>query len=108
MSHEMRTPLTSILGFADLLDIHGNRDEAPRERLEYIDTIRRNGHHLLSSLTISWISPNRVWKMSVESIPTDIDLIMHDVLSFDVRQSLRKTINTQGNVRHEHSTNHPN
>jgi signal transduction histidine kinase/ActR/RegA family two-component response regulator len=46
-SHEMRTPLSAVIGFADLL-----RDELESGELsrcnDMVDTIRRNGRHLLS------------------------------------------------------------
>jgi signal transduction histidine kinase/ActR/RegA family two-component response regulator len=48
VSHEIRTPMTSVLGFADLLSGEW-RDAAP-ERLEALQTIRRNGAHLLALL----------------------------------------------------------
>ncbi|MFZ5831575.1 MAG: ATP-binding protein [Planctomycetota bacterium] len=47
MSHELRTPLTSILGFAEVLRNEGDIAKAPRARIEAIDTILRNGEHLL-------------------------------------------------------------
>ena len=45
ISHEIRTPMTSILGFAELL---GDEGVDAAERSEYIETIRRNGDHLLA------------------------------------------------------------
>ena len=47
MSHEIRTPMTAILGFADILLGEEEFDEAPPDRIEAIQTIQRNGEHLL-------------------------------------------------------------
>ncbi len=45
LTHDMRTPLTSILGFADLLAVH---DQLPRDRVQEISKIvLRNGETLL-------------------------------------------------------------
>ncbi len=47
MSHEIRTPMTGILGFADELDEQLRGASVSEEALEAVDTIRRNGTHLL-------------------------------------------------------------
>ena len=43
--HEIRTPLTSILGYADLLS---EKYLDPIEREKYVDVIRQNARHLLA------------------------------------------------------------
>lgn len=64
MSHEIRTPMTAILGYADVLLADGDITLAPQERVVAIDTIRRNGSHLLQLindlLDISKIEANEI------------------------------------------------
>jgi len=50
VSHEIRTPMTAILGFAELLVENGDLQKAPPDRIDAIQTIRRNGEHLLEIL----------------------------------------------------------
>ncbi len=45
MSHEIRTPMTAIIGYADLLL---DPQHTASDRLDYVNTIRRNGEHLLT------------------------------------------------------------
>ena len=47
MSHEIRTPMTAILGFAEILLGEEGIERAPPDRLDAIQTIIRNGRHLL-------------------------------------------------------------
>ena len=48
MSHEIRTPMTAVLGFAEMLRTEGDLSQSPADRIEAVDTIIRNGEHLLN------------------------------------------------------------
>ncbi|HEU0014711.1 MAG TPA: ATP-binding protein [Longimicrobium sp.] len=46
VAHELRTPLSSIIGFASLLERH-NDTLPPRERADYLGVVLRSARHLL-------------------------------------------------------------
>ncbi|MFN9417431.1 MAG: PAS domain S-box protein [Pirellula sp.] len=82
MSHEIRTPMAAILGFADLL-LHECEDAiAKPSSFEYVDTIRRNGEHLLDIINdILDISKIEAGKMSVELVATNPETLIQEVVS---------------------------
>ncbi len=47
MSHEIRTPMTAILGFTDMIRGRNGTQLAQAQHNDAIDTIHRNGQHLL-------------------------------------------------------------
>ena len=80
MSHEIRTPMTAIMGFADVLREDADAENAPPRRREAIETIQRNGTHLLAILSdILDLSKIEAGKMTVESIETDPAAIISQV-----------------------------
>ncbi|MCA9287546.1 MAG: PAS domain S-box protein, partial [Phycisphaerales bacterium] len=81
MSHELRTPMTAILGYADLLDADDGRELDAGQRAEYVDTIRRNGQHLLAIINdILDLSKIESGKMTIERIETDSLGVIRDVV----------------------------
>ena len=79
MSHEIRTPMTAILGYTELLS---TETISTQEREEYVQTIQRNGHFLLSIINdILDISKVEAGKMTIERIETSIAGLIEEVMS---------------------------
>lgn len=72
MSHEIRSPMTAILGFADILEGQLNQ---PDDR-ECVDVIRRNGLHLLDLindiLDLSRVESGRLELEERSFVPSDL------------------------------------
>ncbi len=82
MSHEIRTPMTAILGFGDILLEHGDLENAPPERIEAAQTIKRNGEYLLGIINdILDLSKVEAGKVKVERIACNPCTLIADVAS---------------------------
>lgn len=78
MSHEIRTPMTAILGYADILAENGL---SATDSIDYIDTIKRNGEHLLSIINdVLDISKIEADKMTAEKIIVSPLQVVRDVM----------------------------
>jgi PAS domain S-box-containing protein len=81
MSHELRTPMTAILGYADILAEESKNGASSSSTLECIDTIKRNGEHLLSIINdILDISKIEADKMTAEKIKVSPIQIVREVV----------------------------
>ena len=79
MSHEIRTPMTAILGYANLLL---DAEQSASDRVNYVQTIRRNGDHLLSIINdILDLSKIEAGRMAVERIACSPFQIISEVVS---------------------------
>ena len=80
MSHEIRTPMTAIMGFADVLLERGNIKDAPPERIEAAQTIKKNGEYLIRIINdILDLSKVEAGKMGVEQIACNPCKLIADV-----------------------------
>lgn len=78
ISHELRTPMTAILGFADLLADGKSTEE---ERTDYVDTIRRNGTHLLGLVNdVLDVSQIEAGKLNVDRVPCHLGEQVNQIL----------------------------
>lgn len=90
MSHEIRTPMTAILGYADLLL---DPEQSPRERIECVQTIRRNGQHLLTVINdILDISKIEAGRMTIERIECSPAQIVIHVASLMRQRAIEKNL----------------
>jgi len=80
MSHEFRTPLTAILGYAD---IAGRADTTDIERLSHIKTITHSAQHLLQLINdILDLSKIEAQQLNIETLAVDPLQIAQDVYEF--------------------------
>jgi len=98
MSHEMRTPLTAIIGFGDfILDDSFTMED----RKNAAQTVSRNGHHLLTIINdILDMSKMEAGKLEVEKIPMSPFHLIADVASLINMQARDKDLQLE--VRYEY------
>jgi signal transduction histidine kinase/CheY-like chemotaxis protein len=86
MSHEIRTPMTAILGYLDLVrsGCPGQCEFAGNELRQYLDTVYRNGQHLLciinDILDLSKIEAGRLMTERVVCSPVQIAADVHSLM----------------------------
>lgn len=77
ISHEMRTPLTGILGALDLIDA----TDLSEQQRRYVRTANRSGHALLSVISdVLDISRLEYGKVDLDVAPVDLKEIVGDVV----------------------------
>lgn len=90
MSHEVRTPLTSIVGYADLLRT-GN--SSPAETAPAVDAIARNASHLLQVVNdILDVSKIEAGMMDVERRSVDLVSVLADLVRLAQPRAIKKSI----------------
>ena len=86
MSHEFRTPLNAIMGFAQLLE-----QEHPETR--HPTTIYNNGHHLLSLVAnVLDVAQGEVNQLKLSPEVVDLPLTMQAIVQTMAYRAQRKTI----------------
>jgi PAS domain S-box-containing protein len=99
MSHEIRTPMTSIMGFADLLSEDRNGELDHEQRQGFINTIKRNGEHLLSIINdILDISKIEAGKLAVERVDVDAKALVHEVIDLMRVKADGKKLNLKAEI----------
>ena len=80
ISHEIRTPISAILGYAELLH-RGEVDSSTISQEEAADAIHRNATHLLALVNdILDVAKLESGKLVVQRVPTDVRQLAGEVL----------------------------
>jgi signal transduction histidine kinase len=92
VSHELKTPLTSVIGYSEML-IDGMAGELNPEQKKYLATIKERGEGLLdligSLLDLSRIEAGR---MDLRTRPVRIEPVVEDALSSVVPQAQKRGV----------------
>ncbi len=89
ISHEIRTPLNAIIGFADIL----RPSIAEKEKLDYIDGIRRGGKNLLAIINdILDISKIESGHIQINKTQTNLLHLINDIRQIFAIKSIEKNI----------------
>lgn len=79
ITHEIRSPMTAVIGYADLLLEPGVTDD---QRRDHVSRIRRSGEHLLGVINdLLDASKIEAGAMAIESVPCSVRQIADDVKS---------------------------
>lgn len=93
VSHEVRTPVTAVLGFTDLLQ---DPTVPPAQREDFVQTIRRNAQHLLTILNdLLDTAKIESGQMTVELVPTALPELLLDSLALVQPAAAKKNLAVQ-------------
>lgn len=93
MSHELRSPLNAIIGFAEMLKLAGSAGFSRERQDEYVGFIHQSSLHLMTLINnILDLSKIEAQELELEITPFDLDEILEDVCSLQSARALEKGI----------------
>lgn len=98
MSHEMRTPLTAVIGFADMsLD----SDQTMEERIRALKSIKQSSLHLLCIINdILDLAKIEAQKLDIEKSKTELIPLLNDVRALVQMQAKSKGLSFEINFKY--------
>lgn len=90
ISHNIRTPMNSILGFTELLS---TTDPGPARRKEYLQIIKKQSKSLIHLIdNVAEIAKYEIGNLTITKTPVNINLLLNDIIKEvdDLRSGKRK------------------
>jgi signal transduction histidine kinase/CheY-like chemotaxis protein len=90
ISHNIRTPMNSILGFAELLNL---TDPGPERRKEFIQVIKKQSKNLLQLIdNVAEIAKYESGRMTITKSPVNLNLLINEIVKDveNLRSEVRK------------------
>jgi len=80
VSHDLRTPLNSIIGFSELLLAEAGGKQASHKQNEYVEAIHRNGYALLALINdLLDLASIESGQFGVRLAPIDLAMVLDDL-----------------------------
>ena len=100
MSHDIRTPMNAIMGFADLLEKH---DENPEKRKEYIGHIKTSSNYLLDLIN-SVLEMARIESgtATIDEEVVELNKVIESLQVMFEKKYYEKSLTVTRDVRMEH------
>jgi len=107
VSHEMRTPLNAIVGFADLLANEMFGKFANEKQRDYVEVIREAGNHLLSVVNaILDVSKVQSGAYGMEAEPFQFDEAVRLCVAMTAHQAQAKSVKLKAEIADDIGTVH--
>ncbi len=101
MSHEFRTPLNAIIGFAEALDSQTQGGLNPKQ-LRYVENIRKGGEYLLALINnVLDLSRLELGKLTLRWAPIDLGEVLHEITLMLDEQARHKQITLRCSIQED-------
>lgn len=92
MSHELRTPLNAVIGFSQMMELHGSNTLTPKQR-EYLGIIQSSGKHLLTLINdVLDLAKVEAGRMDVLPVPVEPKALLEECVALVVPMAADRKI----------------
>tara|TARA_B100000508_G_scaffold122703_1_gene104967 strand:+ start:1032 stop:3137 length:2106 start_codon:yes stop_codon:yes gene_type:complete len=97
VAHDMRTPLNSILGLCDLIEMEENEENAAKSRKQYLELLKESGNRMLGMIN-TLLNVRKIETQNIEvnfssiNVYSTINKVLTDFKNWSDRKSINVSI----------------